>query len=69
MTRCSRCHQPFNFYSGIPDICLICKYQDELLNHGPFPDKLLDDVTKASEVLEAERIIKEGSKNEPPRKS
>lgn len=74
MNLCSRCHQPYTFYSGTDEICLVCKYEDlidkyvnfcdkylDAILKKPVPDKLLDDVTKSPIVLEAERII--GGKN------
>ena len=66
---CARCHKPYTFYSGIPDVCLVC------VRNGA--EKLLNDVMNiewkkiegydnsadfSAEVREAERILagKEG---------
>ncbi len=68
MTKCWRCKQDFEpeksfFWPNFKQACEGCVREVLLANlsFGKIPDKLVDDVTKAPEVLEAEAIIREGS--------
>jgi len=65
MKTCRSCGHRFLFYSGVPDVCLLCARVAYYPNGVPLgsyfanvPDKLIYDVLIAPEVLEAEKILR-----------
>ena len=66
--QCWRCKHEFEpesspFWPNIKEACPLCVLLilPYAINARIVPDKLLEDVTKASEILEAEAIIRERS--------